>query len=65
MPEPIQDAAQVKSFMDELETLLDPRANRGQRHQLPFVWAGVSLAILVGRTKVSGLHRNSPNRLDG
>lgn len=64
MPEPIQDAAQVKSFMDELETMQDPRDNRGKRHSLPFVLAVVSLAIMAGRTKVSGLHRFITNRIE-
>ena len=39
MPELTQDAAQVKSFMDKLETILDPRDNRGKQHRLPFVLA--------------------------
>jgi predicted transposase YbfD/YdcC len=64
MPEPIQNAVQVKSFMDELETMLDPRDNRGKRPALPFVLAAVSLAILAGRMKVSGIHRFITNRLD-
>jgi predicted transposase YbfD/YdcC len=64
MPEPIQDAAQVKSFMDKLETFLDPRDNRGKRHPLPFVLAAVSIAILAGRAKVSGIHRYIQNKID-
>jgi len=64
MPEPTQDAAQVKSFMDKLETILDPRDNRGKRHLLPFVLAAVSLAILAGRSSVSGIQRYIQNRID-
>ena len=64
MPEPTQDAAQVKSFMDKLETILDPRDNRGKRHPLPFVLAAVSLAILAGRSSVSGIQRYIQNRID-
>ena len=64
MPEPTQDAAQVKSFMDKLETILDPRDNRGKRHQLPFVLAAVSLAIMAGRSSVSGIQRYIQNRID-
>ena len=49
MPEPIPDTAQIKTFMNKFETILDPRDNRGKRHALPFVLATVSLAILAGR----------------
>jgi predicted transposase YbfD/YdcC len=64
MPEPTQDAAQVKSFMDKLETILDPRDNRGKQHRLPFVLAAVSLAIMAGRSSVSGIQRYIQNRID-
>ena len=64
MPEPTQDAAQVKSFIDKLETILDPRDNRGKRHRLPFVLAAVSLAILAGRSSASGIQRYIQNRID-
>jgi predicted transposase YbfD/YdcC len=64
MLEPTQDAAQVKSFMDKLETILDPRDNRGKRHPLPFVLAAVSLAIMTGRSSVSGIHRYIQNKID-
>ena len=64
MPEPTQDAAQVKSFMDKLETILDPRDNRGKRHPLPFVLAAVSLAIMTGRSSVSGIQRYIQNKID-
>ncbi len=63
MSEP-QDAAQIKSFMDKLETLLDPRDNRGKRHRLPFVLAAVSLAILAGRSSVSGIQRYIKNKIE-
>lgn len=64
MPESTQDTAQVKSFMDKLETILDPRDNRGKRHQLPFVLAAVSLAIMTGRSSVSSIHRYIRNKID-
>jgi predicted transposase YbfD/YdcC len=64
MPEPTQDTAQVKTFMDKLETILDPRDNRGKRHLLPFVLAAVSLAIMAGRSSVSGIQRYIQNRID-
>jgi predicted transposase YbfD/YdcC len=63
MSEP-QDAAQIKSFMDKLETLLDPRDNRGKRHRLPFVLAAVSLAILAGRSSASGIQRYIKNKIE-
>jgi hypothetical protein len=64
MPESTQDTAQVKSFMDKLETILDPRDNRGKRHPLPFVLAAVSLAIMTGRSLASGIHRYIRNKID-
>jgi hypothetical protein len=59
-----QDSARVKSFMDKLETMLDPRDNRGKRHRLPFVLAAVSIAILAGRARVSDIHRYIQNKID-
>jgi predicted transposase YbfD/YdcC len=50
--------------MDKLETILDPRDNRGKRHQLPFVLAAVSLAIMTGRSSVSSIHRYIRNKID-
>jgi predicted transposase YbfD/YdcC len=64
MPELIPDTAQVKTFMDRLETILDPRDNRGKRHALPFVLASVTLAILAGRSSVSGIYRYIRNKID-
>src|SRR3972149_1362652 len=64
MPEPIPDIAQVKTFMDKLETILDPRDNRGKRHSLPFVLATVSLAILAGRSSGWGIYRYIQNKID-
>jgi predicted transposase YbfD/YdcC len=49
--------------MDKLETILDPRDNRGKRHPLPFVLAAVSLAILAGRSSVSGIQRYIKNKI--
>src|SRR3972149_2114284 len=64
MPEPIPDTAQIKTFMNKFETILDPRDNRGKRHALPFVLATVTLAILAGRSSVSGIHRYIRNQID-
>lgn len=64
MPEPIQDTAQVTSFMERLKTISDPRDNRGKRHALPFVLAAVSIAIMSGRATVSGIHRYIQNKMD-
>jgi predicted transposase YbfD/YdcC len=50
--------------MDKLETILDPRDNRGKRHRLPFVLAAVSLAIMAGRSSASGIQRYIQNRID-
>jgi predicted transposase YbfD/YdcC len=50
--------------MDKLETILDPRDNRGKRHPLPFVLAAVSLAILAGRSSVSGIQRYIKNKIE-
>lgn len=64
MPELIPDTAQVKTFMDRLQTISDPRDNRGKRHALPFVLATVTLAILAGRSSVSGIYRYIRNKID-
>ena len=64
MPELIPDTAQIKTFMDTLETIFDPSGNRGKRLALPFVLATVTLAILAGRSSVSGIYRYIRNKID-
>jgi predicted transposase YbfD/YdcC len=64
MSELVPDTAQVKTFMAQLETIMDPRDNRGKRHSLPFVLTAVSLAILTGRSSVSSIQRYIQNKID-
>ena len=64
MPELEPDTAQVKTFMAKLETIMDPRDNRGKRHSLPLVLTAVSLAILTGRSSVSIIQRYIQNKID-
>ena len=64
MSELVPDTAQVKTFMAKLETIMDPRDNRGKRHSLPFVLTAVSLAILTGRSSVSSIQRYIQNKID-
>jgi DDE_Tnp_1-associated len=51
-------------FIDALKTLPDPRDNRGKRHSQAFLIATVVFATLVGRSKVSGIHRYMTNKID-
>lgn len=57
-------AAKMPSLMEGFESLPDPRDNRGKRHRLSFVVAGVSLAIMLGRATLSSIHRFLRNRLE-
>jgi len=54
----------VCNFVDALSHLSDDRDNRGKRHELAFVVAGVVLAILSGRSKVSSIFRYQRNRIE-
>ena len=56
--------ADVSNFVAALRHLTDDRDNRGKRHELAFVVAGVVLAILSGRSKVSSLFRYLRNRIE-
>jgi predicted transposase YbfD/YdcC len=51
-------------FIDALKALPDPRDNRGKRHSLAFLIVTVVFATLVGRSKVSGIHRYMTNKID-
>ena len=56
--------ADVCNFVEALSQLTDVRDNRGKRHALAFVVAGVVLAILSGRSKVSSIFRSLRNRIE-
>lgn len=51
-------------FIDLLDKMEDPRDNRGKRHNLSFIITAVILAILTGRTTMSGIHRYISNQID-
>jgi len=51
-------------FIDALKTLPDLRDNRGKRHSQVFLIATFVFATLVGRSKVSGIHRYMNNKID-
>jgi predicted transposase YbfD/YdcC len=53
----------VCNFVEALSQLTDDRDNRGKRHTLAFVVAGVVCAILSGRSKVSSIFRYLRNRI--
>jgi hypothetical protein len=55
---------EVSSFVEALGQLSDDRDRRGKRHSLVFIVAGVVLAILSGRSRVSSLYRFIRNRLE-
>jgi predicted transposase YbfD/YdcC len=56
---------QIDGFVGLLKNdLPDLRDNRGKRHSLAFVIVGFVLATLVGRQKLSGIHRFIANRVD-
>lgn len=52
------------TMMKWLEKIPDRRDNRGKRHRLSFVLAGVILAILSNRSYLSSIHRFLKNKLD-
>jgi len=56
--------ADVRNFVEALSQLTDTRDNRGKRHALEFVVAGVVLAILSGRSTVSSIFRYLRNRIE-
>jgi hypothetical protein len=53
----IEHTLESVKFINALSMLPDLRDNRGKRHSLVFLITTVVLAILVGRQKVSGIHR--------
>jgi predicted transposase YbfD/YdcC len=55
---------QITRFIDLLKSdLPDPRDNRGKRHSLALVITALVLAALVGRQKLSAIHRFICNRV--
>jgi len=54
----------VCNFVEALSQLTDDRDNRGKRHTLAFVVAGVVCAIFSGRSKVSSIFRYLRNRIE-
>jgi hypothetical protein len=51
-------------FIDALKTMADIRDNRGKRHSQAFLITTFVFAALVGRSKVSGIHRYMTNKID-
>jgi hypothetical protein len=51
-------------FIDALKTMTDLRDNRGKRHSQAFLITTFVFAALVGRSKVSGIHRYMTNKID-
>ena len=51
-------------FIDALKTMADLRDNRGKRHYQAFLITTFVFAALVGRSKVSGIHRYMTNKID-
>jgi len=60
----MDDRAKVAPFFKDLSNITDPRDNRGKRHNLAFIVGSSVLAILVGRSKVSSIHRYIENKVD-
>jgi len=52
-----------RKFIDALKGLPDSRDNRGKRHSLVFFIVTVVFAILVGRSKVSSIHRYMTHKI--
>ena len=60
---PMQVSPKLTSFVAKLKKLIDRRDNRGKRHELDFVLAGVVLAIMSGRSYASSIYRFIVNRI--
>jgi predicted transposase YbfD/YdcC len=56
-------AEEIK-FIDAVKTMADLRDNRGKRHSQAFLMTTFVFAALVGRSKVSGIHRYMTNKID-
>jgi len=58
-----QDFSPHTSFFRSLETLADPRDNRGKRHRFAFVLGAIVLAVIAGRATMSSIQRFIANRI--
>ena len=59
----VEVSSRCGSFVTKLKKLKDNRDNRGKRHALVFILGGVALAIISGRSSVSGIHRYIVNKI--
>jgi len=60
----ISDGTDVAYFIELLEDISDPRDNRGKIHELAFVLAVTTMAILSGKNRVSEIHRYIRNKIE-
>jgi len=58
-----QDLSPHTSFFRSLETLADPRDNRGKRHSFAFALGAIVLAVIAGRATMSSIQRFIANRI--
>jgi predicted transposase YbfD/YdcC len=58
-----QDFSPHTSFFRSLETLADPRDNRGKRHRFAFVLGATILAVIAGRATMSSIQRFIESRI--
>ena len=59
----ISDGTDATNFIGLLGDMSDPRDNRGKRHELSFVLAVTTVAILCGKNNVSEIHRYIRNKI--
>jgi|GEM_PF-265565 len=60
----ISGGTDVTYFIELLGDISDPRDNRGKRHELSFVLAVTTMAILSGKNHVSEIHRYIHNKIE-
>jgi predicted transposase YbfD/YdcC len=60
----ISDGTDVTYFIELLSDISDPRDNRGKIHELSFVLAVTTMAILSGKNYVSEIHRYIHNKIE-
>nr|QNO46777.1 hypothetical protein DEIDBPHB_00026 [Methanosarcinales archaeon ANME-2c ERB4] len=60
----ISDGTDVTYFIELLGDISDPRDNRGKKHELSFVLAVTTMAILSGKNYVSEIHRYIRNKIE-
>jgi len=59
----ISDGTEVAYFIELLRNISDPHDNRGKRHELAFVLAVTTMAILSGKNYVSEIRRYICNKI--